>query len=331
MQDPRPINTNIKTKLINPEKEKPSRWSFLKILREHSDLRLFYPEINPNAEVYKMRDNLYCIYYDGIHCGEMWCYLIDSPQKAMLIDTAFGLGDLKGLIHKLIGDKEIIVCNTHCHIDHVSGNSHFDKVYCHYADQKYIEEHQGKDVVDEFVYDEKGELGYTWFDANDLPPFTSYEVEGVENHHQFDLGDGYIVELIHLPGHTPGQSGYLDHQTGCFFIGDVTSAFGGEAWDVYPEFCTINALRDALQDFMPRLEEVSGVFPGHGTIDLHPKTLKYILDTANRVIYHPEWYDTKVDFFGTPMYAKFIYQQGSDLKYTKSAVIKEEDPEEREF
>ena len=41
---------------------------------------------------------------------------------------------------------------------------------------------------------------------------------------------------------------------------------------------------------MPRLEEVSGVFPGHGTIDLHPKTLKYILDTANRVIYHPEWY-----------------------------------------
>ena len=33
MQDPRPINTNIKTKLINPEKEKPSRWSFLKILR----------------------------------------------------------------------------------------------------------------------------------------------------------------------------------------------------------------------------------------------------------------------------------------------------------
>lgn len=39
----------------------------------------------------------------------------------------------------------------------------------------------------------------------------------------------------------------------------------------------------------------------------------------------------KVDFFGTPMYAKFIYQQGSDLKYTKSAVIKEEDPEEREF
>ena len=51
-------------------------------------------------------------------CGVI---LLMVHKKAMLIDTAFGLGDLKGLIHKLIGDKEIIVCNTHCHIDHVSG------------------------------------------------------------------------------------------------------------------------------------------------------------------------------------------------------------------
>ena len=42
----------------------------------------------------------------------------------------------------------------------------------------------------------------------------------------------------------------------------------------YPQFCTINSLRDAIQDFMPRIEEVSGLFPGHGTIDLHPKTLQ---------------------------------------------------------
>lgn len=85
----------------------------------------------------------------------------------------------------------------------------------------------------------------------------------------FDLGQGHVVELIHLPGHTAGQSGFLDHKSGCFFIGDVTSAFGDNK--EYPQFCTINSLRDAIQDFMPRIEEVSGLFPGHGTIDLHPK------------------------------------------------------------
>ena len=90
MQDPRPINTNIKTKLINPEKEKPSRWSFLKILREHSDLRLFYPEINPNAEVYKMRDNLYCIYYDGIQ------EILPTNSSKLYDMRVFDLTDLEG-------------------------------------------------------------------------------------------------------------------------------------------------------------------------------------------------------------------------------------------
>ena len=47
MQDPRYIKSDLKTKLLNPEKEKPSRWSFLKVLREYSTLKQFYPEINP--------------------------------------------------------------------------------------------------------------------------------------------------------------------------------------------------------------------------------------------------------------------------------------------
>lgn len=211
MQDPRYIKSDLKTKLLNPEKEKPSRWSFLKVLREYSTLKQFYPEINPYAEVYKFREDVYCIFYDGIRTAEMWCYLIDGPEKALLIDTAFGLGDLKGLIHKLIGDKEVIVCNTHAHVDHISGNSHFDKVYCHYADQKAIQEHQKPEDTLDFILDENKEPCYTWFDKKDLPPYTPYEVIGVENHHLFDLGQGHVVELIHLPGHTAGQSGFLDH------------------------------------------------------------------------------------------------------------------------
>lgn len=54
------------------------------------------------------------------------------------------------------------------------------------------------------------------------------------------------------------------------------------------------------------------------------KTLQYIMDTANRIIAHLDWYDTKVDFYGTDMYARFIYQMSSDLKYTAEAVISEE-------
>ena len=59
--NPRPIKSQLKSYRINPEPEKPSRWSFLKVLREFSNVKEFYPDINPYAEVYHYKDNLYAI------------------------------------------------------------------------------------------------------------------------------------------------------------------------------------------------------------------------------------------------------------------------------
>ncbi len=44
------------------------------------------------------------------------------PEKALLIDTAFGLGDIKGLADYLSGGKELVVVNTRPHPDHGFGN-----------------------------------------------------------------------------------------------------------------------------------------------------------------------------------------------------------------
>lgn len=35
MENLRYIKSDLKTKIINPEKEKPAKWSFLKVLREY--------------------------------------------------------------------------------------------------------------------------------------------------------------------------------------------------------------------------------------------------------------------------------------------------------
>ena len=96
---PRPIKNDIPIVNHKPENEKPSRWSFMKVLREHSDLKEYYPEINPYAEAYKFRDDVYCIFLPSVAggLGDMWAYLIIGSEKALLIDTGLGLGDLKGL------------------------------------------------------------------------------------------------------------------------------------------------------------------------------------------------------------------------------------------
>ena len=109
---PRPIHSDLKSKRIVWETEHPVRWSFMKILRETSSLKQFYPEINPYTEVYQVREGVYALYNDSFDgAGDVWMYLVDGPEKALLVDTSFGVGDLKGLIRHLIGDKELIVVN----------------------------------------------------------------------------------------------------------------------------------------------------------------------------------------------------------------------------
>lgn len=321
--NPRPIKSDLKSYRINPEPEKPSRWSFLKILREYSTLKEFYPEINPYAEAYKFRDNMYAIFTEGLmrNCGDMWNYLIIGPEKALLIDTGFGVGNLKALCEKLSGGKEIICANTHMHLDHIGGNLWFDKVYCHEYDKKYIERSMYPEFITEKTLDSNGKPIDTYYDPNDLPPFHKYEVIGVKDGYIFDLGDGYEVKLVHLSGHTPGQSGFWDKQNKCFFIGDTTSAIPAAEDEEHPECCTVKSLRDKVANVLNTFgDEIGGVFPGHGTIDVHPVTLQYLVDACNAVLKNPQNYDKFTNFGGRKMMSKFIFQQGSDLKYTEDSV-----------
>ena len=82
-KEPRPIQSTLKSHRIMQEKEKPIRWSYMKILREHSDLKEFYPEIDPYAEAYRMRDNMWAIFTESRDgAGDPWMYLINGPERA---------------------------------------------------------------------------------------------------------------------------------------------------------------------------------------------------------------------------------------------------------
>ena len=80
-----------------------------------------------------MAEQQYGIYYiEGIAPGAFkiyeqrtaTMYLVCGTEKACLIDTAFGLGDLKEITEQL-GHLPVTVVNTHGHSDHVLGNQRF--------------------------------------------------------------------------------------------------------------------------------------------------------------------------------------------------------------
>ena len=49
------IKSELKSHRLLWEEERPIRWPYMKILREYSTLKEFYPEINPYVEAYRMR------------------------------------------------------------------------------------------------------------------------------------------------------------------------------------------------------------------------------------------------------------------------------------
>ncbi len=51
---------------------------------------------------------------------ECCIWLVEGREKALLVDTGLGLGDLRGEVEALT-DKPVVVVNTHGHGDHSGG------------------------------------------------------------------------------------------------------------------------------------------------------------------------------------------------------------------
>ena len=119
----RPIESPIKSKRLDMgELVYHNCWAFMRELRTHNKTKKIY-DVDPYAEVYQFRENLYGILVENLDGGgDIWLYLIVGPERAMLIDTGFGLGNLRGLAEELASGKPLVVVNTHLYgAHHVRG------------------------------------------------------------------------------------------------------------------------------------------------------------------------------------------------------------------
>lgn len=319
------IKSDLKSHKLVFEDEHPIRWSYMKILREFSTLKEFYPEIDPYAEAYKMRDNVWAIFSESMDgAGDPWIYVVDGPEKIMVVDTGFGVGNLRGLVEKLAGtEKPIIVCNTHHHFDHCYGNSQFEIAYCHEDEVYSINQTRNPHIWD-YLFDENGVPIYNNFDPADLVKYHEYELVGLPSNAIIDLGGGYEVEVIPLRGHSPGMCGFLDKHNHILFAGDLTAIMGHvKPGEPKPENCTVERLRDDFAAICARLDEIEGVFPGHGMLDQTNVMLRYELDALNAIMENPDNCDSKKVVntpHGTMTFCSKNIHQGTAVKYSPDNV-----------
>ena len=68
---------------------------------------------------------------------QVHCYLFVGSERAALVDTGTGIGDIRELVRALV-DLPIMVLTTHVHWDHIGGHGLFDERLVHSLDAGWL-------------------------------------------------------------------------------------------------------------------------------------------------------------------------------------------------
>lgn len=154
----------------------------------------------------------------------------------LVVDTANGIGPLRPAIDELAEGRPVVAIATHGHFDHVGGLADFDDRRCHEGDAGGTREpfpvrieRDAQPVGVEEMF------RYYGFDVPDLTiaalpsagfDTTAWRAPGAEptalvaDGDVIDLGDRRL-EVLHIPGHTPGSIALWEPATGLLFSGDT--------------------------------------------------------------------------------------------------------------
>lgn len=170
--------------------------------------------------VYQIYPDIYAIYEDK-HFQEVISYLITADDKAMMIDTGLGIGNIKSVTDALC-DKEVFVVHTHTHFDHIGGDWQYGKSYV--LDDPIAVKRMRYGLSAKEVEKNVAE-GSTWQPyPRGFDPLT-YCIRPAASFSTFRNGDVFEVgkrrfEVIETPGHSPDSVMFADRENRILFTGD---------------------------------------------------------------------------------------------------------------
>ena len=256
------------------------------------------------------------IYYDAHSKGaSAWMHLIVGQERALLIDTAFGIGDLRSLVETLT-DKPVDVVNTHFHGDHSAGNGQFETIFIHKYDIPYLEM---SEKAENRLLPPPGT-----YREEDIIPLRSAKHIAMEDGFVFRLGEGHEVEVIHMPGHAAGGCMLLDRKYNLLFSGDAvvftpTLIIGKFPAPYYPEYLTVTAFRNALKKALPKCQNVKKLYTGHSVQGISSVYLTDMMDCCEKIIAHPDQYET-YDYVSDPSQKQIMCVGHAMIVYTNDRI-----------
>ena len=186
----------------------------------------------------------------AIEEGMVRSYLLAGSERALLIDSGNGAGDLAAVV-KSLTDRPVMLVNTHCDADHTGCNDQFSTPYLHPAEfALYEERNPGKQHLP--IYDNA----------------------------QIYLGDRY-VEFLLIPGHTPGSIAILDEQRKYLFSGDMVSEspifmFGAGR--------SMLAYYFSMERLARNMDYFEKIYPSHGPMPLEREVIGRLMDACEAAL-----------------------------------------------
>jgi glyoxylase-like metal-dependent hydrolase (beta-lactamase superfamily II) len=188
-------------------------------------------------------------------------YLVIGQERAALIDSGMGIGDVGAEIRK-ITPLPCTVLNTHYHWDHVGANSLFAESAIHESEVDLLAQEQ---EISWFRSALRSPAARAVLPASFDP--AAYRIipkpatRVLHDNDVIDLG-GRMLRVLHIPGHSLGHVAYVDEASYVLFTGD--SAYLGPVYACFKDSDPV-----AFAHSVKRLAALQGVkttCPGHNDV-----------------------------------------------------------------
>lgn len=216
------------------------------------------------------KDTWFLNFMNGTQC----MYLLVGREKALLIDTGYGAGNLRAFVEQ-ITDKPLVVVNTHFHPDHSGGNGEFEEVYVSWNYK-----------VDEPSVTGEGAVP---FPLEGLP-HPDYTKKLLRDGDVIELGGRSIEVLDVKPAHCNSSLFFLDRTARLAFTGDELEAAQVLMYDnsknphaPYDVRERITNLRANTVRLKEREDEFDWVLPNHNGFPLAKSYLDDYIHLADSI------------------------------------------------
>lgn len=194
----------------------------------------------------------------------VFAYLVEGNERAALLDTGTGVGNLKALVEGLTTKPITVIC-THGHVDHAGGAYGFETVYLNEKDYDLAKVHTTVEFRSGSILDQ---LKEGTLSLSDLVPQREGNYINLVDGQLFDLG-GITLEAIALPGHTPGMTCILVRELRVLLIGDGCNPF---TFLFLPESSSVEDYKASLQHLLRHEDRYDRVWLSHGR-SIAPKSI----------------------------------------------------------